>query len=183
VTEVFVLWIAGSILEWQDRDRVNDPGDSRRADTTGSHGGSPARLGVSLQPLQFNLDIARALETQVSVLLQGPADHLLQQRWDVGVDLYGIHWITVEDGFRDEGRAGALKGQPSRRHLIENDAEREQIRAAVQFLGPRLLGGHIENRSNRYSWAGEIFIGLTGGSVRAIAFRPRSDFGNSEVEN
>ena len=76
-----------------------------------------------------------------------------------GIDSYGSYRIAVEDGFRDKARTGSLKGQLPRGHLVENDAEREQIRATIQCLGPYLLGRHVGHGSQSYPRAGEMFFG------------------------
>ena len=44
---------------------------------------------------------------------------------------------------------------PARRHLVEHDAEGEEIRAGIQILTPCLLGGHVGHRPQRRTGTGQ----------------------------
>ena len=80
-------------------------------------------------------------------------------RRDIGIHSHGSHRIAVEDRFRDDAGTGSLKGQRPRSHLVKNDAEREQICATVQFLGPHLLWRHVGCGSQGCPRARELFFG------------------------
>src|SRR5258708_7960538 len=112
---------------------------------------SAARLRIPLQALEVRTHVGRMLITEVTVLLESPVDHLLERRRDIGIHAYGSDRIAVEDGFGDQSRAASSKRQGARGHLVENDAERKEICATVQYLGPYLFGRHVGNGSQRRS--------------------------------
>jgi hypothetical protein len=65
----------------------------------------------------------------------------------------------VQDRVEDHGRGRARERGPTRGHLVEHDAEREEIRPRVQRLSPGLLGGHVGHRSDCGPRAREVLLG------------------------
>src|SRR5271156_2742326 len=108
------------------------------------------------------------LITKIAVFLQGSVYHLLQTHGDVGIESRRGYRIAIEDGFSDEAGTASWKRQPPRRHLIENDTERKQIRAGVQHLGPYLLGRHVGYGSQSGTGAGKMFLGDVGERLRRL---------------
>ena len=55
----------------------------------------------------------------------------------------------MEDGIEDRTRTVAAKRQCTRRHLVQDDSEREKVGAMVEFLAPDLLRRHVGDCSQR----------------------------------
>jgi hypothetical protein len=58
----------------------------------------------------------------------------------VGVQLHRRRRLAVEDGVEHHGRRGAMERLLAGGHLVEHEAEREQVRARVELFAARLLG-------------------------------------------
>src|SRR5438105_10893029 len=97
------------------------------------------RVGVALQPLQVGSHLCPALIAQIAVFLQSLVYDPFQFRWQVAIEANWGRWHRIEYCFEDDSRAFAMKGQCSRRHLIQYRAEGEQIGAGIEFLGAYLL--------------------------------------------
>src|SRR6476646_11634242 len=85
-------------------------------------------------------------------------NQLLKRRRNVWIHASGRQWVAVKYGVSDETRSDSVKGKSSGRHLVENDPEGEEIRAAVELLGPYLLRRHVGHGPQRCSWNSEMFI-------------------------
>src|SRR5207249_3762598 len=59
----------------------------------------------------------------------------------------------------------------------------EQISASVEFFSSYLLRGHIGNRAQRRTGAGQLLLRLYGGCAHANALRFQRDFREPEIEN
>ena len=55
---------------------------------------------------------------------------------------------------RDLG-PGAVERQPAGLHLVDHDAEREQVDAVIDRIGDRLLGSHVVRRSEHQAVRGQ----------------------------
>ena len=75
-----------------------------------------------------------------SVFLQRLVDDSFQFGWHVGIQPHHGRGRRVENGFEDDSRAFPTEGQRPCCHLVEDRAEGEQIRAAIEFLGPACSG-------------------------------------------
>lgn len=64
----------------------------------------------------------------------------------------------VEDG----GGGIACKCLPPGGHLVENNSERENIRAGVKLFPQGLFGGHVGHRADGCSRAGQVLVGREG---------------------
>ena len=64
----------------------------------------------------------------------------------------------MQDPVEDERRGRGGKGSEPRRHLVEHDAEREQIRARVELLAPRLLRRHVQDGAHRAAGARQVIV-------------------------
>ena len=86
-----------------------------------------------------------------------------------------------EDGARGLDRRGSPKGVTAGDHLVEHDAEREDVAARVGGLGPQLLGRHVGHGADDLSGRGEA-IGqrVLGGAAGTTDANP---LGDAEVED
>ena len=84
------------------------------------------------------------------------------------------------------GGGVAAKGQRAGGHLVEHDAEGEQVGAGVEFLAARLLGRHVGDGAQWRAGAGEVLV-VDGSEAERDRLRAggdaRGDLGEAEVEN
>ena len=111
--------------------------------------GQRDRAGVALDPLQVGLDLRGALVAQRRVLLQGLGDHALEFGGHIRIQPHGRHRLSVQDRVDDLRGALAAKRQDAGRHLVQDDAEREQIARRPDGLAARLLGRHVRHGAHR----------------------------------
>ncbi len=116
----------------------------RRSGRAGGVGGDDATgVQVALQPLQIGLDVTRRLIPALAILLEQPADDVLERRDDVGVDRARRHRDAIQDLVEDDRRRLALEGLDAGRHLVHHHAEREEVAALVDGLAAGVLGRHV----------------------------------------
>src|SRR5262249_41673525 len=101
---------------------------------------SSSRFGVSFEPLEIAPKIRSRLIAEVTILLQELFYDLLQlgrKRW---IQLHNWNGIKLKNRVEHDCGGRSRKGHFSGRHLVEHDAEREQIRARIQFFSASLFG-------------------------------------------
>ena len=123
-------------------------------------GPCPERFRVSLQPLQVGANFGRVLVAEVSIIFEAPIDDAHQLRGHIGVGARGCHMTAV-----------VLATGRVRRHFMEHDAKREEVRPVVQRFGADLLRRHVRRRSHHTAYARQV--GLDG----ARRFRHHSSVG------
>ncbi len=118
------------------------------------------------------------LVADVAVLFQSLSDDIVQFGRQPGVELQCRHRFLCEQGREDESRSISRERRASRGHFIEHQAEREQIRAGVQFFSAGLLGRHISHGSDCCTGTGEQRLGdgYGGGLCWRPGNRPRRAF-------
>jgi len=104
-------------------------------------------LVVAFQTLKIGAQFCSALVTEVAVFFKGFNDDTFEFGGKIGVEPDGRSRGTIEDGFKDDAGGVAAKGKGSGRHFVEDGAEREEVRARVEFFAADLLGGHIGYRA------------------------------------
>ena len=92
------------------------------------------------------------LITQLPIFLQRTIDDVLEFRWNFRVQPHRSDRRAIQNGVKNLRRAASRECLFSRHHFIEHQTERKNIRAAVQFFSPRLLGRHV--RECAHSCAG-----------------------------
>ena len=109
----------------------------------------PARALAALQTLQIGTQLRRVLVAKLAILLQRLEDDVFELFGKLGSNRAWRQRLVVEDRRRLEGSGRAGKRGASRRDLVQDQAERKQIRADVDVFAAQLLGRHVGNRSNR----------------------------------
>ncbi len=112
---------------------------------------------VALEDLHLGAHFRRGLIAQVAVLFQRPIENALELRRQVRIELAGRNRIPVENAFKDDRRRIAVEGRPAGGHLVECGAKGKEVRAAVEFFSPRLLGRHVGDGSEGAAGAGQVF--------------------------
>jgi hypothetical protein len=138
-------------LAWRPRGRHRRPGDGDLLD------------GRQIVPelLQLPREVPGRRVPLVRVLRQEPGEDPENGRRDARIDPLDRLGILLDDrGERlDDGRP--VEGLPPGQHLVEDQAERELVRPAVERLAGRLLRGHVARRPDDEA------------RVRQMAERPR----------
>src|SRR5215472_1396462 len=100
---------------------------------------SPAGTDVSLQALQLSVQISRTLMPLVSILLECPIDDFFQSLRDIGIDASNGNRGTRQNRLDNNAARGPAKRLAPCRHFIQQQTEREDIRARVQIVSTDLL--------------------------------------------
>lgn len=141
-----------------------------------------SRIASALQPLQVRANFRRVLVAELAILHQTLADDVLEFRRHLGIELHSGRRRAIQNRVEDQSRAVTVKGHRPGCHLVQHNAEREQIGAGVEVLRPHLLGRHVRHRSERTPWTGQISDRRQGrrGVLSAAA---RTNLGEPEVED
>src|SRR5207253_1916772 len=81
----------------------------------------------------------------------------LQLRREFRVQLHWRNGNLIENGVKNCRRGASFEGQPPRTHFIQHYAEREHVRARVQFFAESLLRAHVCNCSQRSARRSQLF--------------------------
>ena len=120
-------------------------------------------LRVALEPFEVRQEIARRLVAHAAVLLEQLVEDELEGVRQIRIDPYRRGRDRGQDLVEhDAGRRPPERLVPGR-HLVQHDAEREEIRAGVELLAPHLLGRHVGHRADRPPRAGQLMGRLYGG--------------------
>ena len=144
----------------------------------GSHDGLS---GSARKRLDVEREVVRRVEPLLGVFLQAVADDPLEAGGDRLVRDGEIRRIFLEDrGHRLARRVGVERAL-AREHLVEDGAEREDVRARVGGLALDLLGRHVADRAHDHA-------GLGARGRRQVGLRSRAlvdlrELGEAEVED
>ena len=83
------------------------------------------------------------LVTQITILLERSVDNSFEFRRHVGIQAHGRYRSSVQHGIEDHPGGIPAERECSSSHLVQQHAEREQIRARIEFPAPHLLWRHV----------------------------------------
>ena len=89
------------------------------------------------------LHLSRALVALVGSLGEGFPDDPLELGQRAVLGAHQRLWVAVQDGIDHAAVRRGSKGRPARRHLVEDDAEGEEVAAFVEGPPQRLLRRHV----------------------------------------
>ena len=194
VAQILEVGVGAPVLERQDSERVDGPvrpglqgepggqaqkSDHQRRAEQATHEPPPSyrrrcpaapRLDGAPRALQVRAKVGRGLIAQLGVLLQRPGDDTVHLRGQVRVHAARRRRAAIEDPLEDDRRRIARECRVSGRHLVEHDAEREQVGSRVERLSTRLLGRHVGDRPDRRAGRRERLVRDLG--------RPKRGFGD-----
>ncbi len=101
------------------------------------------------QPLEIAAQIGRRLIPEVAILLERLRDDPIELRRHRRVHARGRRGLARQQRLERRDRRGAGERQRPGRHLVQHDAEREDVGARVQFVAPRLLRRHVRHGPQR----------------------------------
>ena len=135
------------------------------------------------QRLNVERDVACRLEALLRVLLEAVQDDPVERGRQRLAPLGGRRGVLLEDRVhRLDGRV-ALERAASRQHLVEHDAEREDVGAVIDGLPAHLLGRHVPHRAEHRARAGQR---TRVGEQRRLGLERRAgrgQLGEAEVED
>ena len=101
---------------------------------------------VAPQSLQVCANLSRVLVSEFAVLLQAAIDNARQSIRNIGIQTRRSDLDLLNDG--DQKLAGCIsrEGSAASAHLIEQDAEREEVCSGIDLFAERLLRGHVCRR-------------------------------------
>ena len=97
-------------------------------------------FGRAPQTNQIRAEIRCGLISKVAVLLERPHDRLVESRRNVAANARRRRRVGMENRRADHGARRAVESRPTRRGLVQHEAEREEIAARVDGLAAQLLG-------------------------------------------
>jgi len=80
------------------------------------------------------------LISQAAIFFERFRDDAIELRGQLRVDVAGRHRITIQNAVEHHCRGMPRETLAARRHLVEHDAERKQVRSRVDIIAPRLFG-------------------------------------------
>jgi hypothetical protein len=136
------------------------------------------RLGLEL--FQIGTDVGRALIALEGVLLQRSGDHPGELRRYLYSQLGDRVGRVSQDRRDGVGRGLTLERARPRRHLVENDPKREEIRSVIRGPALDLLRRHVGHRAHHLTVLGQR---LGGRLVAALGVELRAQLGEPEIED
>ena len=129
-------------------------------------GGWHAHLGDAAEGLEGETKVARGLEALFRVLLQAMAGDTLQAGRNRAAGSAELQRLVLENGVHQ--LHGGISGERvlAGEHLVQDDAEGEDVGAMVGGLAADLLGGHVAGRAENDSRLGVGENGVPGGDGR-----------------
>ena len=134
---------------------------------------------MARERLEGEGEVGGRLEAFGGTLFEAVVNDLVQPDRHAGVGRRNLGGILLRDGGHRLGRGFSREGPTAREHLVEDRAERKNVRAMVRGLAAHLLGRHVADRSHDRARLGR---GDGGRGLRAVA-RAAGDAGEAEVEN
>ena len=152
-------------------------GGGRR--NTDWHSRGSGGVQVTAKISQIDEQIRRGLEATGDILLEQFADDAFQFGGHVVVEAGNGFGLVVDDALNGVANIGSGKWQTFGQHLVEHDAEAEQIAAVIHLPADRLLGAHVVGRPQNLSGLG-LMLGRDVGFRRGFF---RHEFGEAKIQN
>ena len=92
----------------------------------------------------------------LGLLGEGPHQHPVHGGRQRGIGRGGARGIGLHHLVEHRVGVGALEGEPSSEHLVEHDAEGEEVGPVVDLLALDLLGRHVVGRAEELPLLGEV---------------------------
>ena len=105
-------------------------------------------------------EVVRARETRRGVLGEAAQDRRGDVLGQLGVRRARARRVVARDGDEQVHLGRAAERWPPGRHLVEHDAEREEIGALIELLAARLLGRHVRRRAHARAVLRELHLRL-----------------------
>ncbi len=139
-----------------------------------------AGLDLLAQALELVAHVEGRLVTPLGSLLETGRDHAAEVAGESVLQLGHRDGGVLEDGRHRRERRVARERPPARGHLVEHDAQREDVRALVDRLALGLLRGHVRDGADDAS------LGRHGRGGRRVVARQAgrlAQLGQAEVEH
>ena len=156
----------------------------RRRDPRRRGRGVLARLARALQRHELRLELRHVLEASDRILVERLQHHLLEFGRQIGAIGRDGRRLAVQDGVEDDGRRPSRERLLAGHHLVEDQAEREDVGARIERLSACLLGRHVGGGAEREALGREHHLGHRRVAVvRVGTAREQRHLGQAEVEH
>jgi hypothetical protein len=86
---------------------------------------------------------------QLAIFFDGLENHSFQSFRQFSSDFAWRRRLLVENRSRDDSARPAAECWSSRRHLVEHQSEREQVRTRIEVFTAQLLERHVSDGADR----------------------------------
>ena len=173
------LLCSGGCPPTEEADDVAAEGDNKRADdqdysgdAAPSHDGlSPCRCigrddgrvdigdgSAAFEGIEVGDDLVDVLITQIEVALQAPVNDVAEWLGDVRAYRGEVSGIFLRAKNKAGDGAVSLKWHLAAEQLVEDDAERKDVRALVDGLAEGLLGRHVVHGADEAAGLGQLAV-------------------------
>ena len=151
----------------------------------GQQRGAGPGAGGGRKRLDVEREVVGGLEALGGVLLQAVVDDPLQRGGQGRVRHRHLRRLFLEDRVQRLDRRAPLEGALAGEHLVQDGAEREDVRPMVGIVPAHLLGRHVPDGSQDHPFLG---VGIAGdGRAHAVLEGARErgapELGEAEVED
>ena len=112
------------------------------------------RVSLTTEGPQLVIQPSRRLETIGGILGQALVDDAAEVSRQIYSTRFNRRRILVHDRRCEIDRGVAVEGTLTGRHLVQNDAEREDVGARIDRLSLQLLRGHVGEGPDNLSGLG-----------------------------
>jgi hypothetical protein len=140
----------------------------------------PGGARLLLQRLELVAQVERRLVATRRVLLETPLEDAPEMVGQRHVELADRRWRVAQDRGDEISLRLALEGAAAGRHLVEDDAEGEDVGTVIGDAALHLLGRHVRDRPQHRARLGQRLGADLG--LGLLALEPR-ELGEPEVED
>ena len=108
--------------------------------------------------LEVGLQAQRVRVALAQVLVRHPVEDRRQARGDLGAALGDVGQVLADVLHRHGDLVLAVEGDVAREHLVEHDAERVDVRLAVDVVAERLLGRDVVRGAEHAALGGQAAV-------------------------
>src|SRR5207302_11375232 len=87
-----------------------------------------------LQPLEISANVGGMLVAQTPIFLQTLRNNPFKFGWEIGIEADWRNRSAVQNRVKYHSRRDTTKREGTCSHFVQNDSEREQIGAGIEFL-------------------------------------------------
>ena len=122
---------------------------------TGRHRLALSRVTFLLEPGQLHFDVMGCLPALVRILGEARLHDAVERRWRKRLNIYHRRRMIFEDGADDGRGARPAERLVTRRHLIQQRTECENVGPRIGRLSFELLGRHVLQRAENRTLASQ----------------------------
>ena len=136
-------------------------------------------------PFQLVGQVASGLPARVGVLREAFPNDPVECRRHSRLRRRDRRWVSLEDRRNQAGVTVSCEGLRARGHLVDDGAERKDVRSRIGVLSFQLFGRHVLPRAENRSFRGQWLLLQCRTRLRSSSVTtggPRLEFGQTKVE-